>query len=59
MKRLLGRIFDPFFTTKEKGKGTGLGLASAYVIVRNHGGIIDVVSKKGAGSTFYLYLPAL
>jgi signal transduction histidine kinase len=51
------RIFDPFFTTKGKGRGTGLGLASAYGIVKNHGGIITVSSEVGAGSTFSIYLP--
>lgn len=54
----LKHIFEPFFTTKDKGIGTGLGLASAYGIIKNHGGIIHASSEIGHGSTFIIYLPA-
>ncbi len=51
------RIFEPFFTTKEEGKGTGMGLATAYGILRNHGGGIRMHTEEGRGTRFVVYLP--
>ena len=58
-KSTIRLIFDPFFTTKHMGMGTGLGLAAVYGIITGHGGYIDVESRKGHGSIFSLYFPAL
>jgi len=57
-QKTITRIFQPFFTTKEMGLGSGLGLASAYGIVKGHGGYIDVESEKRHGSVFSIYIPA-
>jgi len=54
---ILDKVFEPFFTTKQRGKGTGLGLALSYTIIKRHHGDIEVFSQVGVGTRFRVWLP--
>ncbi len=58
-RETMQHIYEPFFTTKGVGKGTGLGLAMVYSIIKNHGGFVSCNSELGKGTIFKIYLPAV